>query len=148
MPLSVLLIEDSDHKRVRVKELLMEVAEGVEVTEAQSFNSGSRALDQGEYDVVIMDMSLPTFDRSKVEFGGRFRTLGGRELARKIVRRSKNSRIIFFTQYDAFSGANAHTLESLGALLKLECGENFRALIHYDSSASAWREQLAAALRS
>jgi CheY-like chemotaxis protein len=147
MSLSVLLVEDSDHKRVKVKELLSEIAGHIELAEAQSFSSASRAIDGSEFDVVIMDMSLPTYDRSSVESGGRFRTLGGRELARKIVRRGHRSRIVFFTQYDSFSGANAHTLESLGMLLRSECGENFSALIHYDSSLSVWREQLTAAIK-
>jgi CheY-like chemotaxis protein len=148
MHLNILLIEDSDHKRVKVIELLREIlGDELTLSEAQSFNSGSRAIEQQDFDAVIMDMSLPTYDRSAVESGGRFRTLGGRELARKIIRRRKKTKIVFFTQYDSFSGTNAHTLQSLGALLKEECGENFAALIHYDSSISTWREQLLAALK-
>ena len=147
MALSVLLVEDSDHKRIKVNELINEIPGEVKLVEAQSFNSGSRALDQTEFDVVIIDMSLPTFDRSPTESGGRFRALGGRELARKIVRKGLSSRIIFFTQYDSFSGTNAHTLKTLGELLAQECGDNFVALIHYDSSVSTWREQLTAALK-
>jgi CheY-like chemotaxis protein len=147
MALRVLLVEDSDRKRIKVIELLSEISADVELVEAQSFNSGSRALDQSEFDVVIIDMSLPTYDRSPTESGGRFRTLGGRELARKIVRRGHRSKIVFFTQYDSFSGTNAHTLKSLGELLAEECGNNFVALIYYDSSVSTWREQLTAALK-
>lgn len=142
----ILLVEDSDHKRVRVLELIRDVCPGVEIVEARSFNSGARAIDGVAFDLVIMDMSLPTYDRSATESGGKFRALGGRELARKIVRRGQKSKIIFFTQYDAFSGPDSHTLDSLRGLLSKECGDNFHSLIYYDSSSSSWRDQLISAL--
>lgn len=142
----ILLVEDSDHKRIRVLQLIRGAIPNSTIVEAHSFTSASRAIGESEYDVVIMDMSLPTYDRSATESGGKFRALGGRELARKIVRRHQNSKIIFFTQYDAFSGTDSHTLESLRGLLSRECGANFNSLIYYDSSQSSWREELLSAL--
>lgn len=143
MTLNLLLVEDSEHKRIRVLELLKDLVPEAAIDVALSFNAGSRAIEEREYHLAIIDMSLPTHDRSPTDSGGRFRTLGGRELARKFSRRNLNTRIVFLTQYDAFSDTRAHTLRSLEKLLSEECGERFAGLIYYNSSQSQWKEHLA-----
>jgi CheY-like chemotaxis protein len=140
---SLLLVEDSDHKRTRVAAFLAESFPNITVYEARSFNSASKKLESASYDFVLMDMSLPTYDRSASESGGRFRVLGGQELARKMVRRSMKTKIIFLTQFDAFSVENkSHTLESLDREVRAECGELYGGFIHFDSSKSSWKAQL------
>lgn len=143
MTLKLLLVEDSEHKRVRVLELLSEIARDAYVDVSCSFNSGSRAIESADYDLAIIDMSLPTHDRSPTDSGGRFRSLGGRELARKLLRRNRKTKVVFLTQYDAFSDSRAHTLRTLEVMLREDCGDNFAALIYYNSSQSLWKEQLA-----
>lgn len=145
----VLLVEDSDYKRSRVQEFVVSILPGVHLDVAASFNSAAQALDTGRYELVVMDISLPTYDRSPVESGGRFRALGGRELARKIVRRRLQSRIVFLTQFDSFSDdVHSHNLKSLADTLRADCGAQFAALIYFDSSTSSWKEQLERVLLS
>jgi len=139
----VLLVEDSDYKRSRVQELILSVLPGVVLDVAASFNGAGQALENVPYDLIIMDISLPTYDRSPTESGGRFRSLGGREIARKVVRRKLGSRIVFLTQFDSFSDdVHSHNLASLGEMLKADCGKLFAGLIYFDSSTSSWKEQL------
>ena len=139
----LLIVEDNDHKRGKVTAYLRDEFPELTIVEAHSFTSGCQAIDKDSFDVILMDMSLPTYDKSPSDSGGRFRTFGGREIARKIMRRSIPTRLIFLTQYDAFSDkTNSHTLESLALELEDECGNNYFGLLHYDSSKSSWREQL------
>lgn len=148
MSAKVLLVEDSEHKRGRVLFFLSESFPDFKVLEAQSFNSACKLIDTTRFDIVLMDMSMPTYDRSPTESGGRFRTFGGRELARKIMRKGVDTRVVFLTQYDAFSASvGSHTLETLGEALKNECGVSYGGLIHYDSSKSSWKEQLESVLK-
>lgn len=145
----VLLIEDSEHKRSRALSFLSESFPHVSVVEAHSFTSGCKIVESSNFDVVIMDMSLPTYDKSSVESGGKFRTFGGREIAKKMARRGNSAKIVFLTQYDAFSDkANSHTLISLDAELRFECKDSYLGLIYYDSSKSSWKERLEKALVS
>lgn len=139
----ILLIEDSDHKRVRVLSFLRENFSGLLISEANSFNGGCKAVEREEYDIVLMDMSLPTYDRSATDSGGKFRALGGREIARKIIRRKKCTKIVFLTQYDSFSDEiHSLNLRMLDSELKRECGDNYAGLIYYDSSKSSWKDEL------
>lgn len=139
----ILIVEDSEHKRERILSLLQEIFIIPSIDQALSFTSACASVTSKQYDLVIMDMSLPTYDRSRSDSGGALRTFGGREVARKMIRRGLGAKIVFVTQYDSFSDVGrSHTLPTLGKELELECGENFGGLIYFDTSKSAWREDL------
>nr|WP_294863772.1 response regulator [uncultured Pseudogulbenkiania sp.] len=141
--MEILFVEDSPLKRDRVSSFIREIIPNVIIDEANSFSTGSQKITSINYDLIILDISLPTYDRGGVESGGRFRAFGGKELARKIMRRQKKARIVFITQYESFSDKeSSHSLESLESELKIDCGENFLGLIYYDSSKSVWKEKL------
>ncbi|RQS62636.1 response regulator [Burkholderia sp. Bp8963] len=136
----ILLIEDNEHKRDRILAHLSEAFPASTVSQARSYASGCQLVESDEFDLVIMDISLPTYDRAGREGGGRFRSNGGREIARKIVRRKVPTPIVFLTQYESFSDrGNSLSLKELGELLAQECGANFRGLVYFDSSKSAWK---------
>ncbi|MGZ4159781.1 MAG: response regulator [Neobacillus sp.] len=148
MSLQVLLIEDSQHKRSRIVELLEESFPGIEITQANSYSSGCRAVENLAFDFVLVDMSLPTFDKSITESGGNFRPFGGREIARKLIRRKGHSNIIFITQYESFSDkGRSYSFASLKEELRNECGDSFRGMIFFDSSKSAWKNELLGAIQ-
>ena len=148
MPAELLLVEDSSFKRDRVLDLLRAALPDLTVDGVESFNAGARALDAGTFKVVVLDLSLPTYDRDSPQGGGRFRKLGGRELARKLVRRAIATNIIFLTQYDAFSDkSKSISLSELVSELKSECGGRYFGTIRYDSGKSTWKSELLAAVR-
>lgn len=143
MKINILLVEDNEHKRDRVLAYLSETLPSATVSEARSYASGCQEIESDKFDLIIMDISLPTYDRAGQEGGGRFRSNGGREIARKIMRRKISTPIVFLTQYEAFSDrGNSLSLIELGELLAQECLENFRGLIYFDSSKSAWKSEL------
>ncbi|GGD93688.1 response regulator [Caballeronia grimmiae] len=139
----VLIVEDNNHKRERVTTFVRETFPTCVVEEAHSFTTACQRVADTDFSVVLMDMSLPTYDKSATESGGRFRTFGGKEIARKIIRRRIQTKIIFITQYESFSERGAsQTLESLDDEVRLECGHHYAGFVHYDSSRSAWKEKL------
>jgi DNA-binding NarL/FixJ family response regulator len=140
------LVEDNYHKRQKVTDFIRQNYNDSKIREAYSFTSGSKAALEEEYDLVILDISLPTYDKVGNESGGRKRMFGGREIARKLIRRRSEIRVVFITQYDAFSdGGFSLSFDELGVVLKEECGNSYLGLIHYDSSKSAWKELLVVA---
>lgn len=143
MTIEILIVEDNYHKRERVILFLKEKIPNCIITEAHSFTAGCQCVLDGQFAIVLMDMSLPTYDKSPTESGGRFRTFGGREISRKIIRRGINTKIIFITQYESFSDkGRSQSLEDLNQELKEECGTHYLGLAHYDSSKSLWKEQI------
>lgn len=143
MPLSLLLVEDNYHKRQKIIDFIESSFPNSYINEAHSFSSGSKAATDRDYDLVILDISLPTYDKIGNEAGGRKRMFGGREIARKLTRRRPDSNVVFLTQYDAFSeGGLSLSFEELGKILNAECGSSYLGLIHYDSAKSSWKNLL------
>ncbi len=149
MSLDILFVEDNPHKRLRTIEFITTMHPGVQVTEAWSFTSGCQALESRVFSLVLLDISLPTYDKVGSEAGGRFRTLGGREIARKIIRSGLLTKIMFITQYASFSDRGAsYTFAELRDELAKECGDQFSGMVLYDSTQSAWKESISKALGS
>ena len=141
--MKILLVEDNYHKRQKIIDFINTNYTEPNISEAHSFSSGSKAATESDYDIVILDISLPTYDKIGNEAGGRKRMFGGREIARKLTRRRPGSKIVFLTQYDAFSeGGLSLSFDELGEILRVECGESYLGLIHYDSAKSSWKESL------
>lgn len=147
MTLELLLVEDNSHKRDRIVTFVREFFPKWIISEANSFAAASRLVLDNEYAVILMDMSLPTYSKSEEDSGGRFRTFGGREIARKILRRGISTKILFVTQYEAFSNqGTSKTLEILDEEMKVEYGLIYAGLTHYDSSKSNWKEDISKVL--
>jgi DNA-binding NarL/FixJ family response regulator len=95
--IKALIIEDNPYKRDKIKKLLLGKFE-MKIEEADSFTSGWQYLSNDKFDLICLDMSLPTFDQDEIHGGGEFRAFGGKELARKMKRRKIDSKFIVITQ--------------------------------------------------
>lgn len=143
MTINLLFVEDSEHKKNAITDFIDSQDLDINLTFAASFSSASKKIDHSNYDIVLLDLSLPTYDKSDIEPGGRFRTFGGREIARKLLRKKLFTKIIFITQYVSFSDNNKfYTFESLKSELKNEFSVMFAGMIHYHSAKSAWKDEL------
>ena len=70
MSFRVLIVEDIETKRLSMTQLVESVLSPVEVHCSASVKSAIQRLDQHSYSLILLDMSLPTFDLSKSEGGG------------------------------------------------------------------------------
>lgn len=145
----ILLIEDNPHKQSRILEFLRGFDEKLQIHTALSFTSGCKIAESETFDLVILDISLPTYDRSPSDSGGRFRILGGREIARKLARKGTTPQMFFLSQYSSFSDKGiSYTFESLSAELAMECGSAFRGMIFFETTSSRWKQALEKVLRN
>jgi len=145
----ILLVEDDPHKKESILSFIEQELSDFEIDEAYSFNGACKLIETVTYDLALLDMSLPTFDRSARDSGGQFRTFGGREIGRKLVRRRGMTRVVFVTQYSSFSNRGKPvSIESLGETLRNELGPNFLGIVFYDSSKDAWRHDLSSVLET
>lgn len=143
MLINILLVEDNRHKREKIIDILSDLEPDFIITEALSYTSGWKQLTSSSFNLILLDMSLPTFDICKTESGGKFRTYGGKELARKMKRRQIKTKFIFITQYESFNDLNGtQTLQSIEKELKIEYKEQCVGVIHFDTSSSLWKKAL------
>lgn len=137
----ILLIEDNPLKRDKVAEFLTGTY-NADIREAASFNSGLKAALEGGFDLIILDMSMPTFDRTESSHGGRFRALAGSDIATRLARQDRISPFVVLTGYRDFSvDSQSLSIEDIDQNLK-SLGDAYKGCILFDSAESSWKEGL------
>ena len=143
MPNRILIVEDNEYKRTRIKELIFSEFPDCDITESYSFTSAWKLISNSRFDLLLLDMSLPTFDKTDSDPGGAFRVFGGKELARKIKRRNIETKFLFITQYKSFSDSTSSlSFEGLKKELLSQYKNECLGFILYSNTASEWRDDL------
>src|SRR4051812_37317407 len=95
----VLLVEDDEFKAADISKVLAETFEPEVVVRANSVTSALRAIAGCEYLLIILDMSLPTFDLFGPGGGGSPQGQGGLEVLRLASRLESKAQFVIITQY-------------------------------------------------
>lgn len=139
----VYIVEDDFLKANRLLTFLKESLEGAQVNIFGSFQSGLRALQRATPDLVILDMTLPTFDRAGSDREGRLRPLGGYDLMRKLIHRSVQVSVIVVTQLETFGeGADQITFPELVERCRRDFPAIFRGGVYFRQADSGWQSEL------
>ena len=141
--MKVLVIEDDEFKQRRIAQAVREFWPAVEVLLERSVNSGLNGIVQQHPDLVLLDMSLTTFDVGPNEPGGRPQNFGGIEVLRQMERRNLVIPVIVITQHERFAtGTKEVHLQTLHEELAKDHAQVFRGLVYYNSAAGGWERHL------
>lgn len=139
----ILLVEDDEPKLRAVKEFLESTFSPTTLVIARSYSSAMSELDRSEFDLAILDMSLPTYDLEKdVEGGGDPQGYGGQDLMRTLESDFPNVRAVVITQYNIFPDPqkeNSKTFFQLERELEEEFGDLFLGMISYSGKLGRWK---------
>lgn len=141
--MNLLIIEDDPNKAKNLEDFLIEGYPEHSIKLRHSYQSGLKALFEGDFNLVLLDMQLPTFDVKSGEDGHKFRKMAGVDILNEIKRKNRSSRVIIVTQFETF-GEGEYFIDLND--LKKELKKNFPTLyvdtIFYDAKFSTWRELL------
>ncbi|WP_267087135.1 response regulator [Xanthomonas sacchari] len=141
--MSVLFAEDDVHKSKHIREFFSSLYSSIKITEVASVKSALNKLGVDAFDLLLLDMSLPTFDVAAGEGGGRPQGSGGMEILREIERLDYSPKVIVVTQYADFSiDGSWYLLSELRDELMVEHSDVFLGLVEFDSASSDWRGAL------
>lgn len=148
--MKVLIVEDELSKKENIISLLVENFNNIELVTAMSVRSAKAELKKNlQFDCIILDMSLPTFDIGKEEFGGRPQGFGGKEVIRQVIRDKKNIPILVVTAYEAFSNPNHNdennkdiTLDELKLQLDAYSSSLKIEVIKYNTLMDDWKAKV------
>lgn len=145
--MKILLVEDEDPKQRHIEAYLKERVKDLSLTTAKSYNSAIDSLELGLPDLILLDMSLPTFDRREQEGGGRPQGLGGVEILRYMKLSELSCPIVVITGHDAFPKPGGQVvLTQLEAELAKEFPDMFRGILLYNSAYDEWKQNLSTQL--
>lgn len=139
-----LLVEDEGPKLAHIRRFMRESFTNVSVSDARSVSAALDAIEEELFDLLLLDMSLPTFDVGHGEHGGRPQGFGGIEILRHIAMARLVLPTIVLTGYEAFPD-EAGTLIDLNTLrerMKEEFPETVVAVVHFNSSLDDWKVSL------
>ena len=103
----VLIIEDDITKINRLKEFF----NSENVTLKESFQAGVLELKNNfsKYDFLILDMTIPLWEKGNNDLGGNYEQFGGEKVLREMKRRKLILPTILFTMFDVFPTIDGST---------------------------------------
>lgn len=99
--LNILLIEDEPHKKDElIGHLFSFFGDRLKLENSDSVRSAIELVSRNDYDLIVLDMALPTFSvEGGGSDGGLDQALGGVEVLRSLRALNKRQRILIVTQY-------------------------------------------------
>lgn len=141
--MKVLIIEDDESKQSQIQSVVLQTLDGLEILLSKSYHSGLCSILKANPNVVLLDMTLPTYDIDINEDGGRPQHYAGRDILRQMDRRQVLIPVIVITQFDVFGkGTDALTRAQLDEQLKKEHPSNYMGTIYYNVASVAWKNEL------
>ena len=141
--MKILLVEDEAGKREDLRSELCNLLNhrDPEIVEKESLRSAWRALSTDIFDLVILDMSLPSSDGSDDSAPNEPESFAGREILEQMRLRRLSVPILVVTQYRTFEKGTV-SLEELVADFAVKYSPFFRGYIYYNASSANWRQEL------
>lgn len=138
----VLLVEDDEFKSADLSRMLDEILGDHEQYRAASVTSALKAVTEHSFDLVVLDMSLPTFDLSGPGGGGSPQGQGGVEVLRLSRRLKHTCPFIVVTQYpDIEINGTATPVARAGAILSERFSVNVLVCVSYEFDSNDWRDE-------
>jgi CheY-like chemotaxis protein len=113
------------------------------LTIKESYHSGLKSLVTSDFGLLLLDMSMPTWDRSPNENGGDYEKFGGLKILKELKRKNKLLPTILITMFDNFGESdNSVTLKQLEEVLQNDYPDCYLGSVFYRSDLSQWENDL------
>jgi len=140
--MKILLVEDDEDKREQLISFIKEKIK-CDLFEVRSFQSGLKMIKKEHFDLILLDMTMPTFDITPTESGGRSQPFGGEMLIYEMIRREIAIKVIVVTQFDLFGkGDEEITLKELDLRLANQFKNIYLGAVQYSINYTGWKESL------
>lgn len=102
----ILIVEDNQGKLLKLRNFLQEQYPDYEVRDQQSYNSAKKEiiLHSEDYNLILLDMSMQTYDISDNETGGEPEPLAGRKILNEMYLNDINVKVLVITMFESFVG--------------------------------------------
>ena len=138
----LLIVEDNQQKLQRLREFLQAEFPELELHERMSYNSAMKeiALNHSKYDLILLDMSMQTYDIYEDESGGDAEPLAGKNILKQMYLREIPTKVIVVTMYANF--VDGTKIQRLDEELRGEYGDNYCGYIFFSHMSSDWKDKL------
>jgi len=145
--MKILFIEDHPYKLNQVLSFLKDHFSEAVVEVRNSYNSGLKelVLHNTEYDLLLLDISMPNYDISSEESGGEFIPLAGKLILKEMYLREIPTKAIVVTMHGNFEDGTK--LSELDENLRNEFSDNYVGHVYFTVVNSDWKSQLSSLIK-
>lgn len=139
----ILFIEDNEIKAKDVTTFIQSKFPTYEVIIKDSFRGGVREIIKNSYDLLLLDMSLPTWDGKDSKTNEGFERFGGITILREMKRKKRQFPTVVITMFNEFGiGKTFIDLNQLNDHLKEEFDDFYKGYVQYISRETKWKDEL------
>lgn len=135
----ILIVDDESFKSEQIISFLSRTINDIEFDTATALNEGLYKAIKNTYDLILLDMSLPLFDKDETS---NFNSYGGMDFLREMKRKNDKKPVLIITQYELLGeGSYQRTSQSINEEC-MKSFENYNGMIIYSSIDNNWEEEL------
>jgi DNA-binding NarL/FixJ family response regulator len=141
--MKILLIEDNQYKISQLEEFIATEFPLIELTICNSYHSGLKEikLNSQVYNLVLLDISMPTYDIKPGEQGGTPLSLAGKLILNEMNLRDILTKVIVVTMYENY--VDGTKLIELDKQFTSEFNSNYIGYVYFSpDDKTAWKENL------
>lgn len=130
-------------------ERLKGLLEEFELVFRESYQGGMLELKRAhhEYDFLILDMTIPIWDKGLNDLGGNYEQFGGERVLREMKRKKLFLPTILFTMFDVFPLEEGNIMfEELNQMFLANFPEFYKGAVFYDGIEDSWTTTLSSLL--
>jgi CheY-like chemotaxis protein len=138
----ILVVEDNEKKIEKIKDFLHNDFPEIEVEEKRSYNSALKeiVINYEKYNLILLDMSMQTYDISNEESGGEPEPLAGKNILKQMYFREIPTKVIVVTMYENY--IDGTKIKQLDVELTKKFSDNYFGYIFFSHNNFDWSKKL------
>ena len=143
----ILIIEDNETKLLHIKDFCSSYFRDCALTDRKSYNTAQQEVifHGGEYDVILLDVSMNTYDSTKDD-NGEQEPLAGSNILRFMKLRRIATPVIVVTMYESF--VDGVRINALDERFRSQYGEVYKGFVYYNLKNEDWKDELLIKIKS
>lgn len=143
----ILLVEDFQTKAEAICRYINEEFSNIEIVRKESYKSALIEIcnDAEHYDLILLDMSMSTFDVTAEESGGEPEPLAGQLILENMYLRDITTKVLVVTMYERFESIR---LNNLHAILKEKYPDIYMGNVFFSIKHNEWKNRLSEFLKN
>lgn len=141
--MKVLIAEDNDLKSNAISDFLLKNFTDSEITITTAIRSTLDTIKKGDFDLLLLDMTMPSFEGDNDIDRGELRAFAGRDIVSKMSYRKLTIPTIVITQFEIFGRhSNMTPIEDIASELSIKFPEIIKGCILFDFQSDIWQKKL------
>lgn len=146
--MKILFIEDHPLKQAQINKFVLEKFSDCQIESKNSYISGLKELikNHSNYDVLLLDISMPNYDISSEDSGGDWMPLAGKNILKEMYLRDIPTKAIVVTMHGSFDDGTKIT--ELDSELRNEFSDNYIGYVFYSQLNEDWKDKICQLLKT